>query len=95
MGFYQDNKNFIKLKLHSEMKGLSNEEKLIKYIAIKEETRKRLKSSYRKCDKISNFYKEAFEQLAFYETEFLLLNLYFEKDVDNLFTFLSYDRLIH
>lgn len=98
MGFNQDNKNFIIQKIHSEMKGLSENEKLVKYDSIKEETRGRLKKSYLKSlesYEIKKFYEEAFESLAFFETDYLLLNLFFEKDVNGLFYHLSNDDLIH
>lgn len=95
MSFYQENKNFITIKLHSEMKGLTDDEKLIRYETIKEETRKRLKKFYLKSQRVKNFYEEIFEQLAFYETDYLLLNLFFEKNVNGLFYHLSNDDSIH
>lgn len=45
MSFYSANKNFIHIKLHSEMRGLSDKEKLDKYENIKAETRKRDRKS--------------------------------------------------
>ncbi len=98
MSFYKENENFIIQKLHSEMKGLSDEEKLTKYEKIKIKTRERLKQSYLKSlksERVKNFYEETFEQLAFYETDYLLLNLFFEKNVNGLFNHLSYDDSIH
>lgn len=98
MSFKTDNENFIRIKLFSDMKELSDEDRLIKYESVKEETRKRLKKSYTnslETGKVRIFYEEVLECLAFYETDYLLLNLFFEKDVDNLFTILSYNNLIH
>lgn len=89
MSFFAANKNFITQRLIVDMKSLSNEEKRIQYETIKEETRKRLKKYYDICSKPEKFYEEAFEQLAFYEQEYLLINLFFEKDVSKLFKNLS------
>jgi hypothetical protein len=89
MGFKEENKYFIQQIFFSEMKGLSEENKLLKYETKKYETRKKLKEFYLKCDKKLPFYKDAFYELSFYETDFLMLNLFLEKDVDSLFTFLS------
>jgi hypothetical protein len=89
MCFKENNKNFINIKLHTEMKGLSNEEKLKKYRQEnQDDTRKRLKESYIKCSKKLDFYKDAFLELSFYETDFLMLNLFLEKDINSLFLFL-------
>lgn len=89
MCFYQDNKNFITIKLHTEMKGLSDEEKLIRYEIIKDETRKRLKSAYNGCENLFGFYEEAFNCLRFFDLDFLLLNLFLEKKVSSIFLYLS------
>ena len=89
MGFIDDNKNFILQNLIIGMNSLSNSDKIIKYELIKKETRKRLSNSYiNSSDKLS-FYKEAFSELSLYETDYLMLNLFFEKDVNVWFTILS------
>ena len=89
MGFYKDNENFIIIKLHREMIGLSDEEKIMQYEIIKAETRKRLKSSYNNCDNTFGFYEEAFNNLFFYDLGFLLTNLFFEKNASDIFLYLS------
>ena len=89
MCFYQNNKNFINIELHANMKGLTNEEKLIRYEAIKDETRKRLKLAYSGCENLFGFYEEAFNCLRFFELDFLLLNLFLEKDESDIFLYLS------
>ena len=85
MSFYSDNENFIKIKLLSEMKGLSDEEKLSKYVNIKVETRKRLKKAYSSSEDLCKFYEEAFEHVLFFEQEFLIINLFFEKKCNSIF----------
>jgi len=92
MTFIEDNKNFINIKLHAEMKGLSDDEKLKKYrLENQEDTQKRLKKYYIKCIKKLDFYSEAFEYLSFFESDYLMLNLFLEKEANVLITFLSYN----
>ena len=93
MSFYSDNENFINIKLHHYMKGLSDGEKLIKYESIKPETRKRLKKAYLSSENIFEFYEQAFEYLSFFELEFLVVNLFFEKECDNIFNYLIFGIL--
>ena len=78
MCFSENNSYFITQKLYSEMKGLSDSEKLEKYLVLKDDVYKRLKNSYTNCDLKINFYKDAFEVLGFYEAEYLMCNLFFE-----------------
>lgn len=89
MSFINDNSNFINIELNVEMKGLTESEKLANYELKKTECRKRLKKSYLNCSNKLTFYKEAFQELSFYETNYLILNLFFEKDFYSLFTILS------
>ena len=89
MCFEKNNKNFIKIELHANMKGLTDEEKLINYEVIKDETRKRLKSAYTDCENLFSLYEEAFKYLPFYDFGFLLLNLFLEKDSGSIFLYLS------
>ena len=89
MCFEKKNKNFIKVKLHVNMKGLTDEERLINYEVIKDETRKRLKSAYTDCENLFSFYEEAFDYLSSYDLGFLLTNLFFEKQASNIFLYLS------
>lgn len=89
MSFISDNINFIKIELHTAMRGLSDSDKLAKYELKKTDCRGRLKTSYLNCSNKLSFYKEAFQELSFYETDFLMLNLFLEKDTTSLFTFLS------
>ena len=80
MCFIKDNTNFIQQKIIVAMNGLAEEECLKNYDLIKEDTRRRLKQSYLSCDDKSIFYKDAFSTLSFYETDYLMANLLFEKE---------------
>ena len=93
MSFYSANKNFIRNKLYSEMKGLSDKEKLDKYQNIKAETRKRLQVTYLESNNLYAFYEEAFEYLSFFEHEFLIINLFFENDCNRIFNYLKFGKL--
>jgi|TARA_R110001592_G_scaffold90485_2_gene266008 hypothetical protein len=93
MSFYSDNENFIKIKLLSEMKGLSDEEKLSKYVNIKVETRKRLKKAYSSSEDLCKFYEEAFAHVLFFEQEFLIINLFFEKECNSIFNYIKFGEL--
>jgi hypothetical protein len=91
MSFIEDNKNFITINLYGGMKSISDEKKIEKYQEIKAETRRRLKSSYINSKNKLSFYKDVFSELSLYETDFLMLNLFLEKDVKHLFTILSHN----
>ena len=93
MSFYSSNKNFIHIKLLSEMKGLSDEEMFSQYESIKPETRKRLKKAYLSADDLCNFYEEAFEHVLFFEQELLIVNLFFEKECNQIFNYLRFGKL--
>lgn len=93
MSFYSDNENFIKIKLLSEMKGLSDEEMFSQYESIKPETRKRLKKAYLSSEDLCKFYEEAFEHVLFFEQEFLIINLFFEKKCNSIFNYLKFGEL--
>lgn len=60
------------------MKGLTDSEKIEKYLALKDDVFKRLNNSYINCNNRIDFYKDAFEVLGFYEGEYLILNLFLE-----------------
>ena len=89
MSFISDNINFIKIELHTAMRDLSDSDKLAKYELKKIDCRKRLKTSYLNCSNKLSFYKEAFQELSFYETDFLLLNLFFEEKANSIFQLLT------
>lgn len=92
MSYSKDNKNFIHQNLVLEMRGLPNADKLAKYELKKEDNRKRLAKSYLICgnDKEKlEFYNEAFSINSFFESDFLMLNLFFESQSANYFTSLT------
>lgn len=79
MCFINDNKNFIQIKMISEMKNLGFSDRLNKYELIKIDILSRLKKSYKNCNDNNEFYKDAFEILGVYEGDFLLINLFLEE----------------
>ena len=89
MCFKKDNEYFIQKKLILEMKGKDPVEKIMSYEIIKKETRDRLKTSYLSCSKKIDFYKDVFDVLKEFESDYLVLNLFYEKDVDSIITYLS------
>ena len=92
MSYLEDNKNFIHQYLVVEMRGLSDAEKVAKYEFKKEDNRKRLAESYLKCgndkEKVE-FYNEAFLINSFFESDFLMLNLFFESKSEHFFISLT------
>lgn len=88
MSFIEENKHFLAIKLHAEMKNLSLQERLNKYVGIRSKVRERLRISYSGTDNKSQFYKEVFEELSDYEQEYLLQNLFYEADCASIVDFL-------
>ena len=89
MSFKEKNRYFIQNAFLVGMKNLSKEDRISRYetykygdITIKQETRNRIYDYYSKELKINNidlFYEEIFEFFSEYESEFLLLNLFFKE----------------
>jgi hypothetical protein len=93
MGFLSDNQHFIRIKLGSEMKGLSSLNKELKYVTeLQLETRERLKKSFSYClgnlDKKLAFYDEVLEILGAYEADYILLSIYFDTSTDEIINFI-------
>lgn len=87
MGFFDDNKNFIIQELNVKMKGFSIDEKRKIYVAnakLRQDTLRRLKLSYDRKTEKDIFYKEAFKHLAIYETNFLLMSLFYEEESNEI-----------
>lgn len=80
MEFSNNNSYFITQKLYSEMRGLSDLEKMEKYILLKEQVYKRLKESYFNCSSKSSFYKDIFQVLGSYDGDYLILNLLLDEN---------------
>ncbi len=88
MGFQSDNKNFIHIRLRSEMKELDPDERQNRYEKIRRDTRKRYYNSYNENDKL-NFYREVILTLSEFEIDFIFRNIFFEKDLVAIVTFLE------
>jgi len=79
MSFIQDNFNFLRIKIHSELIGLSRKDQREKYNLIQNETRQRLQRSFENCNNRSDFYVEALQELKLFESEYLFMNIFFEE----------------
>jgi hypothetical protein len=98
MSFFADNKNFIYIKLGHEMKGLTRESKSEKFKALKGEVNTRLKKSYENLHSVEdklNFYEEAFSCLGEYQSDYLMLNLFFEKEFSRIYSGIKFPPYIN
>lgn len=93
MGFIDDNKHFIFHSLTREMRGLSDIERIKKYDFFKEEIRARIKESYSRAGNKAIFYKQIFEVLSFYESDYLMTNLFYDDEVIQVIDFLNKNAL--
>jgi len=66
------------------MKGLSYTEKQRKYQILKDDVRKRLHSSYINCHQKLDFYRDTFEVLGLYDAEYIVSNLFFERNAEQI-----------
>jgi hypothetical protein len=80
MCFYDANRNFIHIRLVSEMKGKSQEEKSQHYNKfLRAEIHSRLRKSY--CPEAkAKFYSEAIDWVGAYDLEMIIINLFLEQD---------------
>lgn len=87
MSFISDNQNFIRIKLQSDLRGKSLEERREIYIRLQADTRSRIASSHGKAlllsDRIRS-YKELFEVLGEFEFDYLLLSIFFDPDCEKI-----------
>ena len=89
MSFTQDNEHFLRY-FGSAMRGLPDEERKIKFEKeFRSDVRKRIKASYEKLggsitDK-GEFYGQLLTAFGAFEFEYLVLNIYFETEADELF----------
>lgn len=89
MSFSQDNEYFLR-HFGSAMKGLQNEERKMKFAKeFRSDIRSRIKVSYEKLgssitDKYE-FYNQLLTVFGEFEFEYLVLNIYFEREADELF----------
>lgn len=93
MSFYQENMNFLKIKLYAGTKGMSFSEKSSYYDSIKMEMRGRIQKSHNNIFSIDQepstttkiiFYKELLEHLGEFELNYILTNLLFEENFTNI-----------
>jgi hypothetical protein len=93
MGFYEENKNYLKIKLFDEIKGMSSQHRLSHYSSIRIEMRERIQKSYQdlysnrpipSTSEITKFYKELLRYLGDYELDYILTNLLFEDNFTNI-----------
>jgi hypothetical protein len=95
MGFYEENKNFIKQKFYSEMRELDLSAKTENYNnLLKQDTRKRLLNSYNNCSDSKTFFMECIEVLHHYEFPFLFINLFFEENFEDIIVLLDHTKFI-
>lgn len=87
MSFFNDNQNFIRIKLQSDLKGKSLGERKEIYNRLQHETRNRIIRSQQKAlllsDRIKN-YKELFEVLGEFEFDYLLMSIFFDSDCEKI-----------
>lgn len=84
MSFFNSSPNFITQRLIVDFKGLNPEQSITKYEELKVKTREKLRSYYPKAgDKVA-FYLEIIKLLGSRDGDYILLNLFFEADVDTI-----------
>lgn len=102
MSFYEDNKYYIKQNLQVNMRGLSAEERKSNYKSISSDVRERIYKSYPKnnssSEEVSNkelniFYKELFELVGEFEINYILTNLFFEPNFNNITYYLKHNTI--
>lgn len=89
MSFLEENHYFYTHSLLIKMKGLSDSEKIDLYknfkngnLTIQDEVRQRISDYYKRFDinELNLFYTEIVEVIGFYETDFILSNIYLESN---------------
>ncbi len=71
-----------------EKSDISDIEKRKEYQKFKISVKNSLIESYSKCESKLKFYKDSLSKLSFFETDYLMLNLFFEKDFEPLYNVL-------
>jgi len=98
MCFEQENKNFIIQIIYSKLNKLDDLERIVEYNKIRNEVIKRVKKAYSNCDRIrlNIFYEDIFRILSLYESDYLILNLFLEKNNTEIINHLlknNFDKL--
>lgn len=94
MSFIKANENFIRIKLGSEMKDLSESDKLEKYELIKEKCRSRISKYYdgivaNNANDKQDFYLSVIENFGFYDFNYILQNLFLDSHFITVFEYLK------
>lgn len=95
MSFFNSSPNFITQKLKVDFKGLNPEQSITKYEELKVKTREKLRVYYPKVEDKVAFYQEIIELLGAIDGEYILLNLFFESDVDIIVKKLKENNIIN
>lgn len=82
MSFFNSNQHFVTQRLMVDFRGLNQEESIIRYDGLKSKVHEKLREYYSKVEDKLTFYTEIIELLGKRDGEYILLNLFFEKDVD-------------
>lgn len=93
MGFKNDNENFIRIELISNLKKETEVESIVLYQKIKKKTRDRIKKSYNENDNLAFFYNEIYDCLIQYEFEYITSNLFLEKDAEAIFAYIQFSNI--
>jgi hypothetical protein len=95
MSFFAANKNFITQRLIVDMKSLSNEERMEKYLLIRPKVIERLKRTYLISENKVHFYRDVFEYIGEYDLQFILQNLILEKKNIEIINSLEFAKYFH
>ena len=95
MSFFAANKNFITQRLIVDMRSLSNEERMEKYLLIRPKLIERLKRTYLISENKVHFYRDVFEYLGEYDLQFILQNLILEKKNIEIINSLEVQKYFH
>jgi len=98
VSFYNNNKYYIIQNLQVGMRGLSLEERQIKYNSFSPEIRKRIYQYYLKnivdstvvnTTELNSLYNKLFEFVGDFELEYIIANLFFETNFTNIAFYLK------
>lgn len=95
MSFFEANKNFITQRLIVDMKSLSSEERLEKYLLIRPKVIERLKRTYLISENKVHFYRDVCEYIGEYDMQFILQNLILEKKNIEIINSLEFAKYFH
>jgi hypothetical protein len=95
MSFFNSSPNFITQRLKVDFKGLNPEQSIAKYEELKVKTREKLREYYPKAEDKVAFYQEVIELLGTRDGDYILLNLFFETDVDTIVRKLKENNILN